>query len=111
MKCQFVTAPLKLSYKMTMETHKPREESSVRRSSLEPLQLGKVPRPAEQPGYRLEVSKSNNFVGHSAHHGSSEIYSPAVDIEEGLVVHERKAKTDTTFYLVTALRNNKPTSI
>lgn len=69
----------------------------VRRSSLEPRQLGKVPHPAARPEFHSVVSKLNNFVAHSVRRDSSEIYNQAVDIEEGLVGHEIQANIDTSF--------------
>lgn len=103
--CQFVTALLKLTCKMTeKKTHTvPRDKSSAHRSQRELPQLGKAPRPAEQPEFRWEVSKSNNFLGRFVHRGSSEICSPGVDIAQGSAGHESLARTDTTFYLDTSL--------
>ena len=80
------------------ETSKPGEVSNVHRSSLELRQLGKAPRPKARSGFHWEVPKSNNFAGHSARRDNSEIYSLAVDIEDGLVGREIQANIYTSFY-------------
>lgn len=76
------------------ESNKPGEMNTAHRSSLEPQQLGKVPRPTGRPQFHLEASRSNNFAIHFARRGSSEIYSQAVDIAGG---REIKANIDTPF--------------
>ena len=70
--------------------NKPGEVNIARRNLPEPPQLGRVPRPVGPPRFHLEVSRSSSFAVRFARRGSSEIYSPAVDIAE-----DREIKTDT----------------